>query len=473
MSAGLLAALVLVTLAALVGLLTPLLRRGRGAQSQAQYDRAVYLDQLAEIDRDLARGLLQQSEAESARLEIQRRLLAAPESAPAPQARARPRLALAIAAMLAAAAAIGYAVLGSPGVPDLPFAARTGGAEFAGATPAGHENLASAAEHLAEKLKREGGDSAAWTMLARTYATMSRWEEAAEAYRHALDKAEEADRADIEAAYGEMLTLAAQGTVTPTAADAFAAAIAHDPNSQVARYYLALADAQAGRTAKAIDAWLALAKEVPADSALHAGIERNVSAAAKAAGIAVPALPTVAPEAADENKGGQAQAQSEARSDAPTPPAGMNAADQKAMIETMVAGLAAKLQANPDDFDGWMRLGRSYLVLGKPDAAADAYDHAAKLKPTDVDVPLTEIDQLLQGKQADAQLPPRVLALLDRVKAMGTDRPEALWWLGAAAAQRHRLDEARDYWQRLLKALPEGSDEHSFVAAALKAIADK
>ncbi len=76
------------TFVVLAILLLPLLR-GReavGADDRNAYDRTVFRDQLAELDRDLARGLIGAKEAEAARNEIARRLIAA---AAAPEAKRR------------------------------------------------------------------------------------------------------------------------------------------------------------------------------------------------------------------------------------------------------------------------------------------------------------------------------------------------------------------------------------------------
>ena len=54
------------------------------------------------------------------------------------------------------------------------------------------------------------------------------------------------------------------------------------------------------------------------------------------------------------------------------------------MIQGMVGGLAALLEANPDDYNGWMLLGRSYTVLKNTDGAKQAYGHAIKLKPAEL-----------------------------------------------------------------------------------------
>jgi cytochrome c-type biogenesis protein CcmH len=57
----------------------------------------------------------------------------------------------------------------------------------------------------------------------------------------------------------------------------------------------------------------------------------------------------------------------------------MDEEDRTAFIRSMVDRLAARLESQPDDLDGWMRLGNAYRVLGHPAAARDAYRRAVML----------------------------------------------------------------------------------------------
>src|SRR6478609_10059856 len=84
MSIGLAVALIGLTCLALAILLVPLLLRRHAAASRESYNLAVYRDQLAEIDRDAARGLLNAEQAEAAHAEIGRRILALRPGVPSP-----------------------------------------------------------------------------------------------------------------------------------------------------------------------------------------------------------------------------------------------------------------------------------------------------------------------------------------------------------------------------------------------------
>jgi cytochrome c-type biogenesis protein CcmH len=452
-------ALALVTAAALVVVLRPLLGAARSAPERIEYDRSVYRDQLGELDRDLARGLIGEGEATTARLEIERRMLAADRAQPKSPREGRPIPVLAVVLALFVAAGSGavYLVVGAPGVPDEPFASR------AASVAAGEDDQDVAA--LAQKVAQKPDDVDGWMDLGRAEATHRNWQKAVDAYRHADDLAP--DRADIGAAYGEVQTLAADGIVTPAAEAVFKKVLAQDPGSGIARYYLALADAQAGRTDAAIAAWQKLASESPENAPIRAEIKDRIDEAATAAGIPAPSLAAPAPAAdSSAEPSGPNQAQIAAA-------AIMTPEERQAMIHSMVDQLAAKLEASPDDLAGWMRLAKAYSVLGERDKAADAYEHAAKLDPKNVDIPVAEVEALLAGDALDQSLPDRVVTLLHRIEAINPQQPEALWYLGLAAAQAHQPDQAADYWKRLLAQLPSDAPERKTVSDAIATVQAK
>ena len=117
--------LALLAFVALLPILAPLLRGSRPAPARASFDQAVYRDQLHELDRDIARGLITQTEADAARLEIQRRLLATDRQPAAPSRLTRsPVLAAIVFVVIAGGSLSGYLWLGAPGLPDEPFSSR-------------------------------------------------------------------------------------------------------------------------------------------------------------------------------------------------------------------------------------------------------------------------------------------------------------------------------------------------------------
>jgi cytochrome c-type biogenesis protein CcmH len=443
----------------------PLLRGVPAAVDRGYFDRVVYRDQLKEVERDLARGVLNPAEADSARLEIQRRLLSVEVAAPGRAAWSAPSPVLAgIIALLVLGGAVGlYWRFGAPSLPDAPFTERPA-QEAAAATPDGapHLDMRQAAQALEEKLHGDPTNAEGWVLYARTESMLGDYQKAGAAYRQAISLGQKSP--DVLAGYGEMLVLSADGIVSPAAHDALNQVLATDPKNDVARYYLALGDEQAGEEQRAIDRWLALAADIPDDSPMRESISAGVAAAAKAGGISAPALP----------KGTPPQPQPDADNAAAGPNADqMGAAaqmpegDRKQMIESMVAQLAARLQTAPDDVEGWMRLGRSYAVLGEPDKAVDAFDHAAKLKPDDPSIKLQEFQTLVAKLQPSDPLPARALELLHQVAAQAPDQPEALWYLGVQAARDGKPDEARRDWTKLLASLPADGEDAKLVKSAL------
>jgi cytochrome c-type biogenesis protein CcmH len=451
-------------LCAVTAVCLPLFRGTPLVAERGYYDRVVYRDQLKEVDRDLARGVLSPVEADSARLEIQRRLLAVDVNGPDQNVRSQPSPSLAIVLgvlVLTGGAAI-YLHFGSPSLPDAPFAGHA--AQPADTTNgAPHLDMAQAAQRLEAKLQAEPNNADSWVLLARTESMLGNWPKASAAYSRALALGQKS--ADVYAGYGEMLVLAADGIIAPGAHEAFAHALAADPKNDVARYYLALADLQAGEDRRAIERWLSLAADIPEDSPMRDSIGRGVASAAKDAGIAVPELPKgmpAQPQPAEVQPGPNQQQMEGA---AQQPPA-----QQKEMIRSMVAQLAARLKTQPNDLDGWLRLARSYGVLGETGKAVDAYEHAATLKPDDADIRLQEFHALIANVQPSEKLSPRAVEILHKVAAMAPEHPEVLWYLGVEAAQSGKPDAARADWTRLLSQLTPDGEDAKLVKTALDAL---
>jgi len=445
----------------------PMSRAGRRLPGRAAFDRAVYRDQLREVALDVARGLLTEAEAESARLEIERRLLAADSADRRSAASHRGDAAagtrawtVALAVLVPVGAVAVYLVHGAPQIPDRPYYARA--AERALIGENGTLDLDKAAAALEARVRQDPTSAEGWLLLARTQAARGRWKDSAAAYHEALALTQQ--RPDVAAAYGEMLVMAADGMVTPSAHDAFVMAVAKDAKSPVARYYLALGEAQAGNAQAALDGWQELLAESPYEAPWVPVVRQHMAETAKAAGLPVPAPPPPAPSAPP-------------RAVAPGPDsddmaaaAQMTPEQRSTMIHGMVERLATRLQEQPGDLDGWLRLGRAYQVLGEHDKAADAYDHAASLKPDDASILARKVDVMLGDKQPTDPIPEAAIPTLKRLEQLDPREPRALWYLGLAAAQAHRTDEAKSYWQRLLAVLPADSDEHNTVAEALAAL---
>jgi cytochrome c-type biogenesis protein CcmH len=283
-SLGLALALLAMTLLAMGLLLGPLVLHRRAAASRDSYNLAVYRDQLTELERDVARGVLDPGDAETAKAEIGRRILAlSPAQAPAATSRG-PLAQAAIAVILVPIAAWSlYFVLGSPRLPDDPHGAVATEPRL---------DLAAALKQLEDHLAQHPDDLKGWLLLARTDRDLGRYAEAAGAYRHAaeLSGRDPAVMGD----WGEAQMLAAGGTVTPEAAAAFKAALSDPDSAPRARFYLALADFQTGDTRKALQEWVDLEADSPADATWLPLLRKRIAEAAEKLGVDPASLKTSA-----------------------------------------------------------------------------------------------------------------------------------------------------------------------------------
>lgn len=345
---GLLAAVVAILL------LRPLMRTGAGPDA-ATAERAVYRAQLAELAAEAASGQMPATDAENAKLEIERRLLRVGEGR---KLSGRPSLVLAFAVALGvpAAAALLYDELGAPGLVDRPLAERV--------TAQGQEDeTRRLVDALEARMKAAPDDPRGWALLARARAAEGKLIEAAEAYEKVI--ALVPDSVDARLGAAELRIAAANGMVGPEAKALIEQALALQPANAAARHFAAYAKFANGDTAGAVTDWQAILKDVAADDP----IRDAVAAGLRAAGAPVPEA--AAPAAPGPTAADAAAAQA------------MSPEERQAMIEGMVARLAERLQAQPDDIDGWLRLARAYDVLGKAPEAVAAWEKAAALKPDD------------------------------------------------------------------------------------------
>ena len=170
---------------------------------------------------------------------------------------------------------------------------------------------------------------------------------------------------DFEIAYGEAVMSYSEGKITPDALAAFRRALAIDPANAAARYYGGRAMIADGDVAGGLQDWRALADSLPPQDGHRAAVLAQIDEVQKAGGLPPPA----------------AEAEAQAQAQGPSQPqSGADAAagGQSAFIHAMVDRLAARLQASPDDPDGWVRLVHSYGVLKDARAQADALARARR-----------------------------------------------------------------------------------------------
>jgi cytochrome c-type biogenesis protein CcmH len=275
------AALTLVTLALLA---LPLLRRPVAAAARGEHDLAVYRDQLAEIERDLARGLLSPELAAAARLETKRRILAAAvdTEAQAGDAPGRSKIIAATLGLAVPGIAFGlYMQLGSPQLPDRPYAAVQ--AERLNLADEQTQRVLQMVQKLTTRLEQNPQDVPGWQMLGRSYTALGRTADAANAYRRAVA----AGASDIEtlSALGELITRENRGTVTAEARDLMVQVLRQNKTDPRARFYLGVERHQVGEVMQAIAIWRDLELASPKDAPWLPGLREQIAQAAAKAGI--------------------------------------------------------------------------------------------------------------------------------------------------------------------------------------------
>lgn len=448
------AAVAAITLALLV---FPLLRRGAAPGERLAHDLAVYRDQLREVDIDLARGVLGEEEAAAARQEIERRILqsdARQDRVAITERSRRGVTAIALVVLVPVSALALYLGLGSPETPGYPLASREDAAPSTAEHDGGGE-LPDMVARLEQRLQNDPDDKAGWLLIGRSYMQMRRFTDAAVAFTRVMTL----DAADVDAqvSLGEALTFAADGMVTPVAKAAFDAALLMRPGHPAARFYLGLAERQAGRAQTAYDRWLALAKESPPGAPWLGLLKQRLQDVGAELGIDVAAewpAHLQRPESAAPRpaKGPSSEDVKSAMQ--------MSSEDRMAFIRTMVGGLAARLQDEPNDFDGWMRLGRAYGVLGEQDNSKNAYAQAATLRPRDTGALAAHARAIVDAADADAPPPDDAIQAYRRLLSIEPTHSEALWFTGLADARGGNLKAAVAAWEALLQQLDPSTPQY-------------
>ena len=375
-------------------LLFPLLRPSVHGTGRLEADLALYRDQLTEIERERATGTLGESEAASARVEIERRLLTAAEQDKGELTSASPTLHRFLppaVALLIPLFALGlYLQIGRPGLQPV----RATVDRAANAQPA--------------------PDTAA----IRAYIAAN------------------PEDAEARSALGEALVEEAGGTVPAEAVEAFTAALARQPNDARAIFYLGLHEAQSGDAPAALKRWQDLAARSPPDAPYLPMLRAEMARVAKAAGLPAPEAPK-----------GPTREQVEAMGS-------LTPEQRQQAIRGMVEGLDAKLRDAPQDRDGWLRLATARKVLNENDKAAEAYARADALQPLEPRL-LADWSEALVRQIAPGGVPsPAAVAVLQRLEQADPRHGLALFYLGAASFASGDKPEAARRWKILLTLLP-------------------
>lgn len=353
----------------------------------ADFDLKVYRDQLAEVARDVARGVIPAEDAEPARTEISRRILAADadRNEVSGQHQAPKKLLVGIVALgLIGGSLLLYDQLGQPGYGDLALSDRIVFAEemrknrpnqktaeeslppFVSSGDVSEE-FTRLMERLRDTVAQRPDDLQGHLLLAQNEARMGNFIGAAEAQEIALRIKGDAANADDIADYGEFLVLAAGGYVSPEAENAFRAALARDGDEGRSRYYLGVMMTQTGRPDIAFRLWDGLLRRGPEDAPWISPIMAQIESVAYLAGVNY-TIPAIGAGAARGPSVEDIEAASQ-----------MTAEERKAMIGGMIEGLSDRLATEGGPPRDWARLITSLAVTGDADQALAVFNNAMEV----------------------------------------------------------------------------------------------
>jgi len=270
-------------------------------------------------------------------------------------------------------------------------------------------------------------DEEAWLRLAEARVAGGDYAGAAEAYQHLLARGAETE--GLQSALGESLVFAHGGVVDNEARAAFEAALGVDDADLRARYYLAEADFQMGRADAAIATWAQLVEGAPSDAPWLTTLARRLTSALTSEGRSLESLglSDVSLVALERAIQGGVRGPSPDQVDAVSALADN---EQAEMIAGMVERLAARLEADPTDVEGWRMLARSYGVQGRVGDMAEAYAAVARLLPGDVDAAREHAYARLQALEPQTQLGAATLDALEVLLALDDKDPLARLVLG-------------------------------------------
>lgn len=355
-------------------LLLALFRGRTGAVSPAAFDLQVYRDQLAEVDRDLARGVLSEADADRVRTEVSRRILAADAQVQAEKSGTQRRdpwpivtAAILIATLLGGSAAL-YLSIGNPGYPDLALQDRIEAArqsleerpsqaafeaQLPPAQPAEADpDFLKLVQELRAAVAERPDDLRGHELLARNEATLLNFNAAYRAQAQVIllkqDTATSFDYTQL----ADLMIRAAQGYVSPEADAALRDALARDPNNGFARYYTGLMLSQNGRPDATFRIWRDLLETGPEAAPWIAPIRARIDDLAWFAGVDYTAPAPSGPTAEEIDAAEE-----------------LSVEDRSAMINAMVAGLADRLANEGGTPQEWAQLISAYGVLGEIEKA--------------------------------------------------------------------------------------------------------
>ncbi len=434
-------------------LILPLInKRNKIIINPLDYDINVYKNQLAEIDREVIKGAISKIEAEAARVEVSRRILAVDNKiqntaiANNNSTKLNGKLSY-LAIFIALSTTIGslmlYLNLGQPELMPKPLAARDGEMAKMQAATKSNSGMSDVIDKLEEKLADNPDGIDGWMLLGRSYLAIGQLDKALNAYKNAV--AINKSYPNLLSSYGEVMVMDGKGSISEIAVAIFKQALILDKDDVRARFFLAQADYQIGNLDSALKSYIALANSAPAtapwqpmlrEAAIEIANELEINIDDK-----LPNIPKITQNNSD-------MANSDNNSDN----------DNQKMIKSMVLKLAERMQDNPDNIDGWLRLGRSYMVLKQFSDAANAFNKASIIAPKNVDI-LLKAGRALRAVNNKASLA-KAAVLMQQVLKINDKNLEALWMAAIDFANQKNGKKANEYFNKALKFINKTSSDY-------------
>ena len=443
----------ILTIVIIAILILPLVnKRKKIMLNPLDYDINVYKNQLVEIDREVIKGAINKIEAEAARVEISRRILAVDNkiqnitSSNNSNDKSNGRLSY-LAALIALSITIGslalYLKLGHPELMPKPLAARDGEIAKMQAATKLNSGMSDVIDKLEAKLADNPDGIDGWMLLGRSYLAIGRLDKSLSAYENAV--AINKNYPDLLSSYGEIMVMDAKGSVSEIAVAIFKQALILNKDDVRARFFLARGDYQTGNADAALKAYIALANSAPSTAPWQPMLRETAIAIADELEINIddklPNIPKVTKNNFDT-------ANSDNNSDN----------DDQKMIKSMVSRLAKRMQDDPDNIDGWLRLGRSYMVLKQFNKAALAFDKVIIGESQNIDILIETARalQIINDKKSSA----KILILMQQILKIDDTNIEALWMVAVDFANQKNSKKASEYFNKALKFINKTSSDY-------------
>ncbi len=450
------------SLLSIIFILWPLINSQNHKDNEKSFEIEFFKKQLSDLNKDIELDILSKKEADEISIEINRRLLKAQNARKEFNITNNPKLliltSMVIAVGMPFTTLIIYMNLGFPNY-NVAINQNT-------STPlTGHpddNNVDNLILTLSERLDKNPNDIEGWLLLARTYREINNIPKALKTYKDAM--LYNPNNIPIASEYAEVIVISNQGEVNEVSELAFKNILLQDRKNPRARFYIGLALSQRGEPQKAIAVWRDLTKDAPPSAPWLSIVKDEMAKVAIESNIMPmsinPQHPLEGQLSENQNINTENNKNIPLADEENFLPDVSNlsnnfSSENLKMIQEMVGGLEARLEFGEEDYEGWLQLGRSYIVLENYDKAKFAFENASRMKPYDV-FPLIQIANiLLKPIPNNSEIPPQLGPLSNKILKIDQDNPDGLFIAGLLAEKNGDKALAKKYWLKLIQVLPD------------------